>query len=155
MCFPTREELIRKASNIPSRPVAVEAFWDGDTAGWFVVLTMIYSKRASFFGSSTFCEYNLTAMRGPDGDLRLFNGTVPPWPEANFASEVGNELAKHYRVPFYFASPNQPEDACPRWWERDKGYPCGVCGILLLQREPCPWRGTCYRCHLASSKREK
>jgi hypothetical protein len=37
--------LRRRLDRDPAPPVAVEAFWDGDTTGWFVVLTLIYVER--------------------------------------------------------------------------------------------------------------
>lgn len=151
--IPTREALLEKAAGIPTPPVAVEAFWDGDTTGWCVVLTMIYVERPA--RELRYREFNLAAMRGTDGDLRLFNGEVPPWPEAAQAREIGEELSRRLGVPFFFASPDHPEDSCPRWWERDQAYPCGQCGIPLLQREPCPWRGVCYHCHLARDREAK
>ncbi len=81
--MPSREELLLKASRIPGQPVAVEAFWDGDTQGWFVVLTMIYRERRSLgflFSRGRLREYDLASMRGTDGDLRIFNGHVPLGP---------------------------------------------------------------------------
>ena len=146
--IPTQQELIKKASQVPSAPIAIEAFWDGDTDGWYIILTMIYHHNSQE-NSRRFKEYDLACMRGSGGDLRIFNGLTPPWPEAQFATQVGEELAKKFGVPFFFASPNYPEDDCPRWWERDKAYPCRRCGIQLLQRETCSWVGICYSCHLA------
>jgi hypothetical protein len=75
---------------------------------------------------------------------------MPPWPEAQIVSTVGRIIEHDYHIPFYFPSPDYPEDDCPRWWQRHHGTPCQHCGILLLQdREPCPWRGMCYHCYLA------
>jgi DNA-directed RNA polymerase subunit RPC12/RpoP len=128
----------------------VEAVWDGDTWGWFVVLSLIYEERSD--AGSAYQAYVVGSLRGPGGDLRLFNGQVPPWPEATWASEVGEALAAQFGVPFYFPSPHHPEDDCPHWWEQDQGYPCRRCGILLLQREPCPWRGVCSSCHLVEER---
>ncbi|MCW2916389.1 MAG: hypothetical protein JWN52_4457 [Actinomycetia bacterium] len=39
------------------------------------------------------------------GDLRLFNGLVPLWPEAEGARATGRALAIHFGLPFHFASP--------------------------------------------------
>ncbi len=147
---PTREELLEKAAAVASPPVAVEACWDGDTTGWYVVLVLICAEPSA--GPPAYREYHLGALRGPGGDLRLFNGGVPPWPEAARAREVGQELAGRLGVPFYFASPDRPEDDCPRWWDRDKAYPCRRCGLPLLQGAGCPWRGACYECHLAERR---
>ncbi|MEU1694850.1 hypothetical protein [Streptomyces hirsutus] len=48
-------------------------------------------------------------------DLRVLNGQVPPWPEAQEARETGTALAEHVNVPFHFAGPHQPDDEAPRW----------------------------------------
>src|SRR5271156_3241809 len=101
--IPTREALLEKASQIPAPAVAIEAFWDGDTTSWFVILTMIYQEQTA--NGSRFREHDLAAMRGADGDLRIFNSQVPPWPEAARAKEVGQELASQLGIPFFFASP--------------------------------------------------
>jgi hypothetical protein len=47
--------------------------------------------------------------------MRLFNGSVPPWPEAQEANTVGRALAEDLAVPFHFASPNEPDLDAPRW----------------------------------------
>jgi hypothetical protein len=78
---------------------------------------------------------------------------VPPWPEALTAQQVSAEVTACFGVPFYFPSPNYPEQDCPRWRDRDKGTPCAGCGISLLQEPDCSWRGRCYECYLAEEKR--
>jgi hypothetical protein len=146
--LPTREQLLAKADALPERPVAFEAFWDGDTSGWFVTLSAILKSGTGYR------DCFLGAMRD-GGDMRLFNGQVPPWPEARFAQDVGEELAARFGVPFYFPSPNHSEENCPRWWEQDQGYRCRRCGILLLQPKSCRWRGICYHCHLEEEREKK
>jgi hypothetical protein len=140
--LPSREALVAKADTLSERPAAFEAFWDGDTGGWYVTLVAVLPTGAGYR------DHFLATLRD-GGDLRLFNGQVPPWPEARRAGEAGAELAARFGVPFYFPSPGWPEDDCPRWADRDRGYPCGRCGVPLLQRPECPWRGVCYRCQLA------
>ena len=152
MAMLSREELIARAEELPEKPVAVEAWWDGDTQGWFVVLVAVYEERGWL--RHKYREVMLGSLRGEGGDLRLFNGETPPWPEACLASEAGREIASRLGVPFYFGSPSHPEEDCPRWWERDGAAPCRKCGIPLLQRRECSWRGLCYHCHL-EEEREK
>lgn len=89
--IPTRVELLRKATDIPAPPVVIEAYWDGDTTGWVVVLTMLYLDGST--PNRQYREFDPGVMRGEDGDLRVFNGQVPPWPEAVRAKEIGEELA--------------------------------------------------------------
>lgn len=140
-----REEIFEKVAALNTAFVAFEALWDGDTTGWFIRFSAVTSDGKS---------HPLKTLSG-GGDIRLFNGQVPPWPEAVVAEQIGNELAELYHAEFYFPSPNHPEDDCPDWKDRDKGYPCRRCGILLLQRDGCPWRGICYHCHLAEEREQR
>ncbi|MGI8333608.1 hypothetical protein ACRYCC_26970 [Actinomadura scrupuli] len=59
-------------------------------------------------------ETTLAIIRRGD-DLRLFNGQVPLWPEAQEAMATGTALAQHFGLPFHFASPVSPEIDAPRW----------------------------------------
>ena len=144
----SREELLVKAAALPGPPVAFEALWDGDTDGWGVEIAAVLTDGEGYR------NHHLAFLRG-GGDIRLFNGQVPPWPEAKLAAAVGAELAGRFQVPFFFPSPDHPEDGCPAWVDRERGYPCRRCGILLLQRDPCPWRGVCYHCHLEEERENK
>lgn len=51
------------------------------------------------------------------GDIRLFNGQVPPWPETQRATEQGQALAQQIGVPLHFTSPGMPDIDLPRWWD--------------------------------------
>jgi hypothetical protein len=146
--LPSRDELLAKVADLAEPPLAFEAQWDGDSGGWGIVLAAVLRAGPGFR------SHNLAFLRG-GGDFRLFNGQVPPWPEARLAAEVGAELAERFGVPFYFPSPDHPEDDCPDWVDRERGSPCRRCGILLLQHDPCPWKGVCYHCHLAEEKEKK
>lgn len=147
------QDFLEKAFQCPAPSEAIEALWDGDTDGWFVHLVVIH--RADERGETRYHDFYLGALREEAGDLRIVNGQVPPWPEAERAKEVGRELAERLGVPFYFASPDHPEDECPRWWERDRGRPCRRCGALLLQPDSCPHLGVCYHCHLDEERAKK
>jgi hypothetical protein len=146
--LPSREKLLAKADSLPGPPVAIEALWDGDSGGWGVTLAAVLRS------GDGYRSHAIAFLRG-GGDIRLFNGHVPPWPEARLAAEIGAELAGRFGVPFHFPSPERPEEDCPTWAERDQGYPCRRCGISLLQRDECPWRGNCYHCHLAEERERK
>ena len=39
------------------------------------------------------------------------------WPEAEEANTVGQALAERFSLPFHFASPEEPDDTAPRWWD--------------------------------------
>lgn len=133
---------------LPAPPIAFEAMWGGDTQGWSLTLLAVVAADGGY--AATYLHTFENA-----GDIRLFNGQVPPWPEAGQARRWGPELAERFAVPFYFPSPNHPEDECPDWWEQDLGYPCRRCGIPLLQRDPCPWRGACYTCYLDEERERR
>ncbi|MFC5455705.1 hypothetical protein [Prosthecobacter fluviatilis] len=124
------------------RPVAVQALWDGDSSGWVISVQAVYA-----YGPSHGIE-EVAHLRGSDGDLRIFNQAVPPWPETQIASEAGRLIEKHLEIPFFFPSPVEPESDCPDWWDRHLGKKCRTCSKLLLQEETLPWFGVCYFCHL-------
>ncbi|XUL85756.1 hypothetical protein ACQ86D_02815 [Streptomyces galilaeus] len=98
--------LTEQVETLPGRTVAVEALWDGDSDGWCVDLMALTEAPVG--------EHRLATIRH-GSDLRLFNGTVPPWPEAREAETVGRALAERFGVPFHFAGPDRPDDEAPRW----------------------------------------
>ncbi|MFE9680777.1 hypothetical protein [Streptomyces sp. NPDC006285] len=100
------ETLAGRVGELPGRLAAIEALWDGDSDGWFVTLVAVLDAPQG--------EYELAAIRR-GSDLRLFNGQVPPWPEAQEATATGTALAGRFGVPFHFASPDEPDDQAPRW----------------------------------------
>ncbi|MYW01122.1 hypothetical protein [Streptomyces sp. SID3343] len=102
------DALTAKVRGLPRRPAAIEAVWDGDTEGWFVRLLAVMTAPNA--------EHDLALVQY-GGDLRLFNGEVPPWPEAEDASTVGRALAERFGVPFHFGSPEAPTDTSLRWWD--------------------------------------
>lgn len=140
-----REKIFAKVESLHSAPIAFQALWDGGSSGWFIDLVAIMQDG----------QAHPLGVISDGGDIRLFNGQVPPWPEAFAARQLGSELAERFGAEFYFPSPDHPEDDCPDWRERNKGYPCRRCGILLLQRHACPWRGVCYHCHLDEEREQR
>ncbi|MDH6580256.1 hypothetical protein [Kitasatospora sp. MAP5-34] len=103
------DALTAKIRELPRRPEAIEAVWDGDTQGWFVeLLGVTTGPRAA---------YHLALIRFGT-DMRLFNSSLPSWPEAEEANTVGRALAERLGLPFHFASPSTPDDSTPRWWDR-------------------------------------
>ncbi|MGS2640875.1 hypothetical protein [Streptosporangium sp. LJ11] len=107
-------QLIGMVNAISEPVVAVEVLWDGDTQGWFVELVAIVQRPGRYH--HRFDERPLALFRR-GSDLRLFNGEVPPWPEAVEAAEKGQAVARSLGVPFHFASPDTPDDESPRWWD--------------------------------------
>ncbi|MFE3542721.1 hypothetical protein ACFXK0_07095 [Nocardia sp. NPDC059177] len=92
---------------LPMPPDAIEALWDGDSDGWFVCLVAVTAQPRA--------EHHLAVVRHGT-DIRLFDGEVPPWPEAREAADVGSALADRRGVPFHFVSPEAPHQDPPRWW---------------------------------------
>ncbi|MGC5287718.1 hypothetical protein [Micromonospora sp. DT231] len=111
---PTTTQLIAKVDAIAAPILAVEACWDGDSRGWCVDLVAIVSRPGRDHDHVD--EVRLATLR-EGSDIRLFNGQVPPWPEAQQAIEHGQAIARHAGVPFHFASPETPDVDLPRWWD--------------------------------------
>jgi hypothetical protein len=102
------DELTATIRALPQEPAAIEALWDGDTEGWMILLLAVTIEPRT--------EHHLaTVQHGTD--IRVFSGGVPPWPEALEASTVGRRLAEQLGIPFYFASPGNPDNFAPRWWD--------------------------------------
>ena len=111
--------------------VAIQALWSGDTEGWSIEIELVTAKKSAFpWGRRAFASHSLTCLRY-GGDLRVFGGSVPPWPEAIVAERVGRRLAETHGLPFYFPSPCEPDDDCPPWWLRDAFDHCPTCGKPL------------------------
>lgn len=106
------DSLVAKISGLSGKVACIEALWDGDTNGWFVRMSAIMLDGAAH-------REHFLACVSKGGDIRLFNGQVPPWPEALHATDVGDQLAKHYGVEFYFPSPESPDDQQPSWLQRN------------------------------------
>lgn len=102
------DALSKQVAALPHRPDAIEALWDGDTDGWFVCLVAVTLRPK--------VEHSLATSRRGD-DMRIFNGQVPPWPEAHEAATIGGALAERLGVPFHFPSPDSPDTGLPRWWD--------------------------------------
>ncbi|NRQ35496.1 hypothetical protein HII36_27235 [Nonomuraea sp. NN258] len=93
-------DLAARIADLDEPPVAVEAAWDGDTFGWMIHLSVITGDPET--------RHALATIRHGT-DMRVFNGQVPPWPEAEEASRAGRELADRFGVPFRFDSPDEPD----------------------------------------------
>ena len=139
--LPTCDEILSRVAGLPGPPVAIEALWNGDSSGWFIDLAAVIQSAGGYR------SYHLASLQ-EGGDIRLFDGQVPPWPEAHAARELGQELSRRLVIPFYFPSPEHPEEGCPGWADRDSGSPCRRCVIPLLQGGGYARPGLCYYCYL-------
>lgn len=121
------------ARALQDRLVAFEARWDGDTSGWWVELWAVERLPDGHR------EHRLRSLSGPGGDIRLFHGAVPPWPEAALAHRLGTTLAAQFAVPFHFPAPDDPDDSAPTWLDVQDARDRGVCidhgGRTFLARE--------------------
>lgn len=141
-----------KVRAVSGRPLAIEALWDGDTEGWFLD---IYVVCASADAEGGYSETHLGCLRY-GGDFRLFEGTVPPWPEAAVAKLAGERVARELSLEFYFPSPDSPDDDCPHWWEREQAIPCRTCGKPLVpNRGPYVPADQCSPCHSQEQGRKR
>jgi hypothetical protein len=91
--------LVAKAEALPERVESIRAEWDGDTFGWCVDLRAVTAGHPG--------GYVLATIRH-GGDIRIFNGEVPPWTEEAEAESVGREVAARLGVPFHFAREDGP-----------------------------------------------
>jgi hypothetical protein len=143
---PTEAELIAAINTESTPPVAIQALWDGDTVGWFLCLQAVYPTSSGWRAREV-------ALLTCGTDYRLFSGEVPPWPEARIASELGEAVARHYGVPFFFPSPNEPDDDCPPWWQQDRAVACARCHKLVFPTTaPHRLPGLCYSYDLRQSR---
>lgn len=150
----TFEDAVSKIEQIKGTPIAVEALWDGDTHGWFLMMFVIIKTKNRIWRASKIKTYHLGNL-SHGGDIRLFNGTVPPYPEATLATEIGNKLSEKYNLEFFFPSPIKPDDSCPHWTERDKAINCADCNKLIIPTEsPHLPKDVCFNCHLTREKNE-
>ena len=102
--FPSFEELRDRCEEL--KPVAIQAVWNGDTQGWFVMLEAVIENVEV---SDSYEIISLGTGRGASGDMRLFNRQVPPWPEAIEAKKLGEQLSIELGIPFHFNSPDKPD----------------------------------------------
>lgn len=151
----TYEDAVAKIEQIKGTPIAVEAQWDGDTQGWFLMMFVIVKTKNRIWEHSKIQTYHLGNLSLGD-DIRVFNGTVPPYPEAILAEEIGNKLSEKYKLEFFFPSPINPDDDCPRWTEKDKAINCADCDKLIIPTDsPYLPKDICYNCHLTREQNER
>lgn len=142
----TYQDAIDKIESLKGKPIAIEAQWDGDTQGWFLMLFVVIKKGFYKFQKTTVHHLG-NISKG--GDIRIFQGKVPPYPEAILAIEIGEKLKKKYQLEFFFPSPIHPDDDCPRWTEKDKAIHCADCNKLIIPTDsPYLPKDICYNCHL-------
>jgi hypothetical protein len=143
---------------LPGKHVALEVLWDGDTQGWWLrieLVTETKSKSGWWSWTRTEPEYSRTALLDTlryGGDIRLFQGKVPPWPEAIVAQRAGPKVAQALGLDLYFPSPDDPDDDCPGWSDRARAVRCDVCGKPIVRQG---LASRCSPCELREERRLK
>ncbi len=125
------EELLGEVAARDGVPAVLEATWDGDTQGWFLDLALI-CRLGDGDGESRYRRHYLRSLRF-GGDIRLFSGEVPPWPEVRVARRLWERLRAARDVELWLPA-EEPDDDCPGWLERHQAIACRVCGKPILPR---------------------
>jgi len=144
--FDSLDKEIRKAGG---KPVVLEALWDGDTNGWYLLL-YLHTVTSRFFFLKDRQQHFLGEVVVPEGQQYY---TEDKLTVALMAEELGQLAAQKYQLTFYFPSKDNEDDDCPSWTERHLGILCEDCSKLILPREsPYLPKEVCYHCQL---KRER
>lgn len=137
---------------VSGKPTVLEALWDGDTQGWYLCLS-VYVKRGIWPLQRTERHTLGTVTLGTD--LRLFNGQVPPWPEAEFVKTFVKQTQGKYGLTLYLPS-EEPDDDCPQWTEREYAVACADCAKLIIPTtSPYLPKDICYNCHLRREQKAR
>jgi hypothetical protein len=93
--------LISDLESLDQKPAAIEAVWDGDTVhDWMVAILAIFRD-----SSGTLKERHVATVTSGSS-----NG-----PMEQYAAKIGAQIATHFDIPFFFASPSAPDLDAPRW----------------------------------------
>ena len=143
------DAVIAHADALSGRPVVLEALWDGDTQGWMLDLYLTLERGA---GDRT-RERIQTLRYG--GDIRLFTGAVPPWPESEVAVQLGARLERELGCDLWFPCRGEPDDEGPAYDQRAQAIECADCNKLIIPTDsPHRPQEICYQCHLRRERAE-
>jgi hypothetical protein len=124
------------------KPTVLEALWDGDTEGWYLLLNL-YMDKGQYLRLGTV-------------DPRLFSHEKTYPLEATLANKWGWKAVEKYGLTFYFPSDKEPDDDCPSWKDRHLGIQCADCGKLIIPKKSAHLpQDVCYNCHLTREVNEK
>lgn len=126
-----------RIESVQGKHVALQALWDGDTGGWYLRIELVSdtTPKSKWWRTEPDCSSTLLDSLRCGGDIRLFQGKVPPWPEAVVAQRAGTKVAQALGLDFYFPSPDDPDDDCPDWWDRADAVRCDACGKPIVRRD--------------------
>jgi hypothetical protein len=148
--FEILDQEIKKAGG---RPTVLEALWDGDTQGWFLVLNLYVERGKLSWKKEEMIHLGIVSF---GGDIRLFNGAVPAWPEAELTKNWGRKASEKYGLTFYFPSDKEPDNDCPNWTQRHLAIKCADCGKLIIPTDsPYLPKEICHNCHLTREQNER
>lgn len=144
------EILDDEIKRIGGKPAVLEALWDGDTEGWYLLL-YLYTKREGFF--------NRRQTRHLLGEVCISKGmehfTDGKWTVAELANSFGKKAKEKYKLTFYFPS-QEPDNDCPKWTERYLAIHCADCNKLIIPTDsPYLPKDICYSCHLTKEQNER
>lgn len=135
------EILDQEIQKTGGKPRVLQALWDGDTSGWWLALSL-YAENPSVSGNLVWHYL---------GRVESYSGQT----KEAFAKELAAKAVKKYGLEFYFPSPDDADDSCPDWMERDKAIACAGCGKLIM---PDPGshlpKEICYHCYLERERNQ-
>lgn len=128
----------------------LQALWDGDTTGWFLVISLLAIDDNSRRSETE--EHHIETIRY-GGDIRLFNGQVPPWPEVQVAQLLAEKIAQVASCQLWLPSPDEPDDDNPSYFDRHLAIRCLDCNKLIMPpTSEFLSKDCCYHCHLRREK---
>jgi len=147
----TFDILDNKIKQIGGRPTVLEALWDGDTQGWYLLL-YLYTKSGSIFKKKE-TRHFLGEVSISEGMEHFTNGK---WTISELANQFGKQAIEKYKLTFYFPSQEDADDDCPKWTEKHLAIHCADCNKLIIPTDsPYLPKDICYNCHLKREQNER
>lgn len=144
MSIITFDKLDKEIKKVGGKPMVLEALWDGDTNGWYLLL-YLYTVTSYWFLKRNKRHF-LGEVSRPEGDGYYHDGKITV---ALLAEEFGKRAIEKYNLIFYFPSKDKEDDDCPTWAERHLGISCEDCNKLILPQESLYLpKEICYPCYL-------
>ncbi|WP_147448824.1 hypothetical protein [Corallococcus terminator] len=110
-----RAQAVERLEQLTPPPQVLKALWDGDSGGWFLVMSAIVPVPSQ--EHPRFTSVHLVTMRASDGEPSAFSEPSSSWPEITVAKEIARIAQERWNTSLYFPSSDQPEDDDLRWWD--------------------------------------
>lgn len=147
----TFEILDEEIKKVGGKPTVLEALWDGDTQGWYLLL-YIYTVSGHIFNKKE-TRHFLGEVSISPGMEHFTNGK---WTVAELAKNFGEKAKRKYNVTFYFPSQIDADNDCPKWTDRHLAVHCADCNKLIIPTSsPYLPKDICYNCHLKREQNER